>query len=236
MISRTWWALVVWGKMSRMTLDITVRGSAEQHHPAERALVALTASIEGSDKQQAFAVALAIQQPLSGQLDELAATEAVQSWSSDQVRVFSHRPWVGDGQRGPVVHVAKLEVRAEFTDFERLSGFLDHWSGVEGVEISGVVWDISAKNRRVYEGEVRKTAVDDAVAKAQAYANAVRRGKVVAVQIADPGMLTGSGETPPSAFYKTASFDASGGPGPVLALTPEEIVIRVEVDARFRAD
>jgi len=213
-----------------MTLDITVRGSAEQHHQAERAIVSLAAAVEGADKQAVFADAVAIQEPLAGQLKELVELHAVQTWSSDQVRVFSHRPWDGD-KRGAMVHVAKVDVRAEFTDFERLSGFLDYWSGVDGVEIGGIGWDVTAKNRRIYEAEVRKTAVDDAVAKAQAYANAVRRGKVVAVQIADPGMLGGPTDAPVALFKA-----ADRGPGPELVLTPEQIVIRVEVDARFSAD
>ncbi|MET0467966.1 MAG: SIMPL domain-containing protein [Aeromicrobium sp.] len=219
-----------------MSLDITVRGSAEQHHPAERAIVSLAAAVEGLDKQTVFGDAVEIQEPLSSQLKELVGLDAVTTWSSDQVRVFSHRPWEGDGRRGPMVHVAKVHVRAEFTDFERLSAFLDHWSGVDGVEIGGVTWDVSAKNRRLYEAEVRKAAVDDAVAKAQSYANAVRRGKVVAAQIADPGMLTGPGEASAAPFLKGAAFGHGDGTGAELDLTPEEIVIRVEVDARFLAD
>jgi uncharacterized protein YggE len=222
------------GQDVRMTtLDITVRGSAEQHHPAERAIVSMAASVEGPDKRQVFADAVAIQDPLGAELTELAGLHAVQTWRSDQVRVFTHRPWEVDGQRGPTVYVATVEVRAEFIDFERLSRFLDHWSGVDGVEVEGIVWDVSAKSRRLYEAEVRKSAVDDAVAKAQAYANAVRRGKVVALEIADPGMLTRSGDAPVALLSA-----ASAGPGsdPGLAFVPEEIVIRVEVDAKFRAD
>ena len=219
-----------------MTLDITVRGSAEQHHPAERATVSLVAAIEGPDKARAFADAIAIQEPLSAQLKELVELHAVHSWSSDQVRVFSHRPWDGDGKRGAMVHVARVQVRAEFTDFERLSGFLDYWSGTDGVEVGEIEWDVSVKNRRAYETEIRKAAVDDAVAKAQSYANAVRRGKVVAVQIADPGMLAGPGDAGASPFHKAAALGLSDGTGAGLDLAPEEIVIRVEVDARFRAD
>ncbi|NRQ48900.1 SIMPL domain-containing protein [Aeromicrobium sp. YC3-14] len=220
-----------------MTLDITVRGSAEQHHPAERAIVSMAAAIEGTDKQTVFADAVAIQEPLGGQLAELVELHAVQTWSSDQVRVFSHRPWVADGKRGEMVHVARVQVRAEFTDFERLSGFLDYWSGIDGVEIGGVAWDVTTKNRRSYEADVRKSAVDDAVSKAQSYANAVRRGKVVAVQLADPGMLSTPGAASASSpvLYKSADLGVAGG-APELDLTPEEIVIRVEVDARFRAD
>jgi uncharacterized protein YggE len=217
----------------RMTLDITVRGSAEQHHPAERATVALAAAIEGPDRAAAFSAAVAIQDPLAAHLKELVDLHAVTTWSSDQVRVFSHRPWEGEGRRGETLHVARVQVRAEFTDFERLSSFVDHWSSVEGVEVGGVEWDVSAKSRRIHEAEVRKAAVDDAVAKAQTYANAVRRGKVVATQIADPGMLPGAGDATAAPMFKAAFAD---GQGPDLDLTPEEIVIRVEVDARFRAD
>lgn len=220
-----------------MTLDITVRGSAEQHYPAERAIVSMAAAIEGSDKQQVFKDALAIQEPVAAQLKELVELRAVGTWSSGQVRVYSHRPWDADGKRGAMVHVARVQVGAEFTDFERLSGFLDFWSGTEGVEIAGIAWDLSAKNRRSYETEVRKAAVDDAVAKAQSYANAVRRGKVVALQLADPGMLThhieGHGTFPLMA--KAGSADAPGG-GSELDLTPDEIIIHVDVDARFQAD
>lgn len=219
-----------------MTLDITVRGTAEQRRPAERAIVWMAASIEGSDKQRVFADAVAIQEPLTAQLRSLVELQSVLTWSSDQVRVFSHRPWDADGKRGEIVHVARVQVRAEFNDFERLSGFLDHWSGVDGVEISGISWDVTAKNRRIYEAEVRKAAVDDAVAKAQSYADAVRRGRVVAAQLADPGMLGSSGDAP-VAMMKSASADMMrAGGGPELELAPEEIVIAVEVDARFTAE
>ncbi|AXT86556.1 SIMPL domain-containing protein [Aeromicrobium sp. A1-2] len=219
-----------------MPLDITVRGSAEQHYPAERAIVSLAAAIEGADKQQVFKEAVAIQEPLVSQLKELVELRAVGVWSSDQVRVYSHRPWEADGKRGATVHVARIQVGAEFTDFERLSGFLDFWAGTDGVEVSGVSWDVSAKNRRSYETEVRKAAVDDAVAKAQSYANAVRRGKVAALQIADPGMLTHhiEGRDSMPALAKVAFSDS--GRGPELDMTPEDIVIHVDVDARFQAE
>lgn len=217
-----------------MTLDITVRGSAEQHHRAERATVSLVIAVEGADKQRVFAAAVEIQEPLIGQLKELGGLHAVTTWSSDQVRVFSHRPWIGDGVRGEMVHAARVHVRAEFADFERLSGFLDRWSAAEGVEIDGIIWDLGVENRRVREAEVRRSAVEDAVVKAQGYAEAARRGKVVAVHIADRGMLPDAGDGPPVP-YAAASFGSGGAAAPGLDLTPEQIVIHVEVDARFRA-
>lgn len=220
-----------------MTLQITVRGSAEQHHRAERANVWLAATVEGADRTAVFRDAVAVQEPIASQLKELTERDAVTTWSSDQVRVYSHRPWDADGKRQAMVHVARVQVRAEFLDFERLSGFLDYWSGNEGVEVGGVTWDVTAKNRRTYEAEVRKSAVDDAVAKAQAYANAVRRGRVIAEQLADPGMLAGPSDEPVvgGRAFAAMSMDMGAG-GPQLELIPQEIVIHVDVDARFRAE
>jgi uncharacterized protein len=159
---------------------------------------------------------------------------AVTTWSSAQVRVFSHRPWDHEGKRLDMVHVARVEAVAEFVDFERLSGFLDFWSGKEGIEIAGIAWDVTLKNRRSYESEVRKAAVEDAIAKAQVYANSVRRGKVVALQLSDPGMLSNSPEPPVPMAKMMVQADMGGGPS--LALAPEEIIIHIEVDARFSAE
>ena len=218
-----------------MTLEITVRGAAEQRFEAERATVMLVTSIESTDKQQVYDDAVSVLEPLVMQLRELADRGAVTTWSSDQVRVYSHRPWGADGIRGETQHVARLQITAEFTDFERLSGFVDYWAGRDGIEISSVEWDVTVRNRRAYEAEVRKAAVDNAITKAQAYADAVRRGRVTALQIADPGMLNGGAERSPEPLYLAASMnDRSGGPS--LDLTPEDIDIHVEVDAHFVAD
>lgn len=221
--------------MGRMTLEITVRGSAEQRFEAERATVSLATSIESTDKQQVYDDAVSVLEPLVMQLRELADRGAVTTWSSDQVRVYSHRPWAADGSRGELEHVARLQVTAEFTDFERLSGFVDYWAGKDGIEVGGIAWDVTSRNRRSYEADVRKAAVDDAIAKAQAYADAVRRGRVTALQIADPGMLNGDGEQSPIPLVMTSS---AGGEDTAAALdlTPDEIVIHVEVDAHFTAD
>ena len=218
-----------------MTLEITVRGSAEQRFAAERATVALAASIESADKQQVYDDAVSVLKPLVLQLRELADRGAVSTWSSDQVRVYSHRPWDAEGVRGELHHVARLKISAEFTDFERLSGFVDYWAGRDGIEIDGIDWDVTPRNRRSYEVDVRKAAVDSAIAKAQAYADAVRRGRVIALQIADPGMLNGDGDQAPIPLVMTASV-GSEDTAAHLDLTPDEIVIHVDVDAIFSAD
>lgn len=221
-----------------MALEITVRGEAEGTYPAERAVVSLSASIEGPDKQRVLEQAIAVQEPLTGQLRELVDRGAVGTWSSDQVRIYTYRPWVDGNQRAEPMHSASLSISAEFTDFERLSGFIDYWSGRDGVEVGGIFWDVLDRNRRGYEKDVRKAAVDNAVTKAQAYADAFRRGRVAVVRLADPGMLSGpggGGPTPLAREMKVAAFAADGG-GASLQLTPADIVIHVDVDAQFTAD
>ena len=76
-------------------------------------------------------------------------------------------------------------------------------------------------------------AVDDAVAKAQAYADAVGRGPVRAIQLADPDMLSNSAE--PMSRMMVTGAPAAGGAAPTLELRAEDIHIAVSVDARFVA-
>ena len=216
-----------------MAVEITVRGEAEAHYPAERAIVTMAATVEIAGKQQAYDQATAIQQAVTAQLTELADRDAVIDWSSGQVSVFSHRPWRDNGERGDPVHVARVEIVAQFSDFDRLGGFVDYWAGRDGVEIVGIVWDVLERNRRAYAADLRRAAVEDAVNRAQTYADALRRGRVVPTRIADPGLLdSGDPPRPYALRMETAAADTGGG----LQLTPEPVHIHVAVDAGFAAD
>lgn len=230
-----------------MVVDITVRGEAEARYPAERAIVTMAAVVETAAKQQSYDEATAVQQAVTGQLTELADRGAILDWSSSQVSVSSYRPWRNDGHpplggagvpaggapRGNPLYVARVDIVAEFADFDRLGGFIDYWAGRDGVEIAGIVWDVLARNRRNYETDLRKTAVDNAVSRAQTYADALRRGRVVATRIADPGLLdSGGGPAPLVVRMEAATSDAAAG----LQLTPQLVRIHVAVDAGFTAD
>ena len=214
-------------------VDITVRGEAEARYPAERAVVTLAAAVEAADKQQAYDQAASAQLAVTAQLTELADRNAVLDWSSDQVSVSSYRPWRDNGERGNPVHAARVAIIAEFADFDRLGGFIDYWAGRDGVEIVGIAWDVLERNRRVYEAELRKEAVDDAVNRAQTYADALRRGRVVPTRIADAGLSNdGGGPRPYAMKMESAVADAGGG----LQLTPQPVLIHIAVDAGFAAE
>ncbi|WP_040320296.1 SIMPL domain-containing protein [Aeromicrobium marinum] len=214
-----------------MSLEITVRGSARASHQPDRAALHLAAVTDGPDRADVLARAAAVQAEIGGHLRELAGLRAVTTWSSDQVRAFGHRPWGDAGERLPPVQTAHVDVEAEFVDFERMAGFIDHWASQDGVEIGSITWDVAAADRRSYEAEVRRAAVEDAVVKAQAYADAVRRGRVVAVHLADPDMLGGaSGPVSPLMARMAESVDQG------LTIRPRPVVIEVAVDAVFRAE
>jgi uncharacterized protein YggE len=212
-------------------VDITVRGEAEARYPAERAIVTLAAAVEGADKQQAYDQAVSTQQAVTAQLTELADRGAVLDWSSDQVSIATYRPWRDNGKRGEPVHRARVEIIAEFSDFTRLGGFLDYWAGRDGVEITGIVWDVLERSRRVHEAELRRAAVDDAVDRAQTYADALRRGRVVPIRISDAGISDG-GPRPYAVKLESAGADAGGA----LQLTPQPVHIHVSVEAGFAAE
>lgn len=220
-----------------MSLQITVRGSAERTYRAERGVVTLAAHVEGPDRADVVTRAQAALDPLTAQLGELQQRGVVGPWSNDEVRVVSQHPWIGDRRSPDVVHTATFGLRAEFLDFERLAGFVDHWAGRDGVDVRGVEWDVLTKHRRTYLAEVRKAAVDDAVTSAQAYADAVRRGRVTVVEIADPGMLGGgTGDAGHLPMAKAAVFSGTADDGPTFHLEPQDIVLEASVDARLTAD
>jgi uncharacterized protein len=212
-------------------LEVVVRGQASRRYPAERASVGVTADLDGTDRDGVYRRAIGLQEPLAADLSGLHEAGAVSRWSSDQVRVYSHRPYTESGPR-PLMYRVAIRVEAEFVDFEQLSAFLDRWAVADGVEIGGIRWDVTEDNRRAYEAELRAEAVAEASAKAQAYATAAGRGEVMAVQLADPGMLGDEPAQPRAARMLAAPAPA----GAALELRPDDIRLAIAVDARFVAE
>lgn len=213
-------------------LEIVVRGHASGRYTAQRAMLSLTADFSGTDRDEVYRSAVGVQERVTAALTELEGSDAVSTWHSDSVHVWSYRPVDPKGRPRDLLYVTQIRISAEFVDFERLSAFIDEWAGVEGIDIGGVRWDVTDESRRTHERELRKLAVDDAVSKAQAYADAVGRGPVVAVQLADPDMLPSD----PGPMRAMVAGAAPGGSAPALELRARDIEISVSVDARFVAE
>lgn len=214
-------------------LEVVVRGHARRRYPAERATVTLAATFEDADRQDVYRRAVGVQEPLIAELRRLQGEGAITRWSSDQLRVFSYRPHSDTGVN-PLMYRVAIRVEAEFTDFEQLSVLLDRWALQDGIEVGATAWDVTEAHRAEYEAALRAEAVADATAKAQAFATAAGRGAVVAVMLADPGMLGDGGGGGPRPMPVRMAMDAGGGPA--LELRPDDITLDIAVDARFVAE
>lgn len=218
-------------------MHITVRGYAEQRFAAEKASLRLAAAIEGPERAPVFAEATGLLEPVQHALRDLAEQQAVTDWWTDQVRMEARRPWRDGRPAESAVHTARLSVQADFVDFEQLAAFLDRWGPQAGLEVTSLEWDVDEARRPAYEAQVRRRAVEDAVTKAQAYADAVRAHhaarRVTPLELADAGMLSGDGAHRPEPITMTAASGAASAP---LQLAPQDVVVAVAVDGRFVAE
>ncbi|MGC5249548.1 SIMPL domain-containing protein [Gordonia sp. DT219] len=212
-------------------LEINVRGSARENFTPERALVHLRAETSGAERDSVYRDAVAVQARLAGELDGLVGRSAVTTWSAGTVHVYSYRPYDKNGNRRDLVYTTDIGVDAEFVDVDELNRFIDVWAVEPGVSVDGIRWDLTEESRRRHEAQLRADAVGDAVLKAQAYADAVGRGRVVPVQLADPDMLADPSPVARGMMLAGAPSGADGGPA--LDLRARDIELSVQVDARF---
>ncbi|MGG7463573.1 SIMPL domain-containing protein [Plantibacter sp. YIM 135347] len=223
-------------------LTITVQGSASIHRAPELGAVSLSLGFEGVERTEVLERTGALHAAVSTVLDERRAepAEGITSWSAGQVQVWGQRPWNAQGEQLDIVYHSAASVSATFTDFTRLSAWVDDVSTWDGVTVLGVTWTLSDDHTRDAETESLRSAIADAVRKAEVYAESLGLLSVTAVAISDPGLL--SSEQGPQAFASDgiggsprmmkAAMSTSGGG---VSLQPEDLVFEVQVHARFTA-
>ncbi|WP_022884803.1 SIMPL domain-containing protein [Glaciibacter superstes] len=219
---------------------ITVQGTYSHYQPAERATVSLSVHHESEQRQSAFTATVAAADAVRAQITALHEGVAghVTWWSSDQVQVWSAKPWNNDGKQLPLVHHSRVTFRVKFKDFDALAQWSESVAAVNGVAISGVVWALTDARKKELIDEVRTRAVQDAVAKASVYGASLGLGPVRAIAVADPGMLGdgGSSESAPQLMtYARSASIPDAGSGPALSFKPEDIEMSATVDVRFVA-
>ena len=215
---------------------ITVRGSFDAFHPAERGTVSLHVNFEGPAPDVVQAQVIAGGYAVSSRITPLVDPEhgPVTQWSSDQIRTWAHRPWNNEGQQLPLVHHARISFTAEFSDLNRLGPWVSDVALLDGVSVQGVEWGLTADRRTSLLEQARAAAVLDARDKANAYAVSLGLEDVRPVAIADVGLL---GENPsftgegPAGFARMSAAASS----PELELVPKDVQLSAAVDARFSA-
>lgn len=216
---------------------ISVQGEYELRSPAERGTVRLLVSYDGADREEVLGRATQRHLSLTTELHDMhqPQTGPVTRWSSDQLRVWGERPWNQSGAQLPPVYHAQVGLEVTFSDLAVLSDWVGVVSLLDGIVVQGVTWTLTEARRQSLLQEARRRAVEHAVAKATVYATSLGLTTVKPLALSDPGML-GDGPAPPLApqplFARAVSADTGGA---TLALKPEEIVIAVQVHARFAA-
>lgn len=218
--------------------EITVRGCYATSRSPERATVLATISYEGPAMEPVYErVARDLESLKTSIAPMVDSGGAVTSWSVDQLRTWSDRPRTNDGSWLPLVHHVSVGMKVEFGDFTALSAWVGgQVAATEGFRVSVIEWTLTAEHRDELLHEVRKRAVQDAVTRAQQYADALGLGTVRPVAVADAGMLADTSGAPGApGVPRLRAAAAFAGSAPDVELIPRDIEVSVDVDARFVA-
>lgn len=208
---------------------ITVRGSHERRATAELAMIRVVARNDGAERSHVVATTGTTAEIVQAAL----VSESPHDWSSTGLAVRAERPWNHEGKQLDLVHHASVTFTATFASVESLSRFAATVADTAGIEIAAVNWDLTPQSRARLEREVAAAAVTDAVTRAETYAAALGCSGVAAIEVADVGLLSNA---EPSPGNPVAMRAMSAEMADITAVTePEEITLRVEVEARFRA-
>ncbi len=212
-------------------ISIHVRGSHEVRLAPERSIVHATLSREGASAAPVFEVVVASLAQVRNSLEQISDAKhgPVTRFWFDQVRTSAHRPWHERGKQLPLVHTASVSITAEFNDFTELGKWVTWSSGVEGLKIDFVSWDLSEPTRADVERRTRQEAVRQAKIRAQDYADALDLGSVIPRTISDPGVREAALKAP---MMMARSIDAAES-APALDLEPQDIEIRADIEATF---
>ena len=212
---------------------ITVQGRFSSYSPPERATVRLSDGFEGADRESVFSETVAVSSTVRSLVSALhsPAEGPITWWSSENIQVWSSRPWNQDGTQLPSVFHSRVGFSVKFMDFAAMAAWIEQVAVLDGLTIGDISWALTEARKTAVIAEVRSRAVKDAVAKASVYAQSIGLGSVRAVALADPGMLGDRvGTSDDGGIYPVSRMMVTGA-APELSLTPEDI----QVDARFVA-
>ena len=170
-------------------VEITVRGEHTSYLPPERATVHAAIGLEGPSAPAVYDGVVDSARRVTSSVQALhdPGQGPITWFSSDQVRTWANRPWNQDGKQLPVIHHARLGWQVKFRDFASLSRWLGEVTLVQGFSVERIEWALTAEHKLEVTREVRRRAVQQALEKAQAYADALDLGPMHPIALADAG-------------------------------------------------
>jgi uncharacterized protein len=219
-------------------MEITVVGTDEYSVPPERGTARLDVGCEGGDLAEVVNASTRLVNALNDHLDQLrtGVTGFVTWHAVSPLGTRSWRPFNNQGNVLPMRHAANAHIQAKFRDFAALARFAADWGARDGVRLSHVEWTVTEQRRAELESAILAGAVRDARRRAVIIARAAGAEGVEVVEVADPGLLSGTrgqqsaGPLPPAAFRSAAGIES----GDAAAIVPEDVTGSATVHARFR--
>lgn len=219
-------------------MDITVAGTYRFAAKPERATLHLSAGFESDAKDEAMRSTTSLVNALHEELVAMkAADPSPITWFSVlPIRTRAWRPYNDKGKVVPMRYAATASLRVKFRDFQALAKLAGTLGGRPGVTLERVEWALTEITRAKAEAQVVAGAVKRARERAVVMAKAAGAAEVVAVEIADPGLMRDVVSTTDGGYGVVAERSASSGNPDDIQLVPEDVVISATVHARFRAE
>jgi uncharacterized protein len=223
-------------------MDISVVGSSRHAMKPERATLRLEVACEADKQEPALRECTNTVNVIRQAIDQLAAgTPSPITWFAVlPIRTRAWRPWNKDGKQLPMRFSAEAQIKVKFCDFAALSRFANTYGSAQFVKLEGVEWALTEATKTQVEQQVLTEAVRDAFTSASQIAAAAGAGNVTALEIAQPGLLSGihGGDSVAGGEFGAVMRGATRGSSPdgaALDLAPEDIELSAKVHARFTA-
>ncbi|MFC8276215.1 SIMPL domain-containing protein [Streptomyces sp. NPDC057271] len=204
--------------------QVAVRGEARLDVDPEIARIGVTISARGTDRT-ATLTDLTRRNTLALDLVK-SYGDAVEKLETG---AFSITPEPGRHGRGERIRAyqGRVHLIAELTDFTALGELTTRLADLELTRVDGPWWALRPDSPSY--AAARRTAVEEAVQRARAYAEALGTSLAALLELSDTGLVP-----PPAAGGMRMAFaaDASDAPPP-LDLEPQRQTVTAEVTARF---
>ena len=216
-------------------MDITVVGAHRFAATPERATLSLSAGFESEAKEEAMQMTTRLVTDLHGELQALTATKPspITWFAVMPIQTRSWRPYHDKGKILPTRYGAAASLSVKFRDFKALMYLASDLGGRPGVTLNGVVWTLTEVTKAKVEAKVLAGAVKRAHERASVMATAAGASSIVAVEIADPGLLRDVVSTGESGYHGVVTR-ATGAGSEGIQLVPEDIEVSATVHVRFQ--
>ncbi|MFF0476081.1 SIMPL domain-containing protein [Streptomyces sp. NPDC004284] len=209
--------------------QVTVRGEGRLEVEPEFARIWVTVSARGTDRAETLAD---LTRRNARVLDLVKAHgDAVQKLETGSLSLSPELTRKGRGER---VHAytGRVRVTAELTDFTALGELVTRLADLEMTSVDGPWWDLRPASPAY--AEARRLAIEEAVQRARAYAEALGTSLASLLELSDAGLAEPPRPRRGGFGARAVAYAAEAvGEAPPLDLEPQRQTVTAEVVARF---